>query len=962
VRLLIAKGGAAILNMQELQHGYSSLHLALNSSQQPAELVSLLLQSGVDVNAKTNNKVTPLMLAQELPVVRLLLSAGAAVNAKSSVGTTALHSAAERGLSAAVVCCLLKAGADATAVNIKGYDATAVAVKHGHTATAALLQRTTAAAASAAATTAAPVTAAAPTPVTAAAAALIAAETATATSPVAAALTTAAVAGMSNDAASRAATGTGSKITTAASANSAAGANAGAVKGNTAKPDAAVAAAAGAAAVVAAAAASEAKATATWVCMHCDHIDNPMEDTTCQACGAVGNTEQQRRVFEAVLPELMARGPDITLPDSFFDDMPDEAAAKAKSVALVPRSLRKTSRSRTIRGTISSSSAAARARLTTLISASASKAAQSLQTAATAPVAASVAADTAVVSSRSKPVGGSWHCAERDLPVRNRYLSKIAQVLASSTKARLCGSTRYNSVLPTAARHLEAELYDSAASLAVYSDDSTWQLRMCEIAESDFDGEVAVAWRAADPYCQQREQAAIAALAAAAIAPTPLECISTELLGGSWRSDAHDMLQRSQLVNRVAHAFLNTPPALVLELARELEATLYSSAPSLQSYIDESTCMSRIQHAIEINQKRRAASGASCCITARVESAASAAHTLPRGLASNWAKPILLKAAVAPAAAPAETAATAAMTGTATATSSVDGTTASHCASAAASATCEVAANTLSCTTAVTGSSASAAASTAVVAESHAIEAELVAGAAEALQPQSSEQRQYAVKCEQIDTDSTQAVSTALVGSTSTTVMVPTAAAHKHAHSTTTTFRDGTSSANSKSSNVDDVKPEAAAALLQQHHHQRLLAAESRVEAAAKTVAATSAAATAALCQVLAQQILSDTHAVLAAITAAAAAADSASAALKEQVAALQELHVAQLEAQQQCMSSNVEVTVAADCVDVVDTVESESDDDCPPLAYASELHSTTGILSDTAAVSAPIATVTARQ
>eukprot|EP00953_Heterococcus_sp_UTEX-ZZ885_P010453 6104-Heterococcus_DN1.PRE.1 len=183
--------------------------------------------------------------------------------------------------------------------------------------------------------------------------------------------------------------------------------------------------------------------------------------------------------------------------------MPDETAAKAKSVALVPRSLRKTSRSRTIRGTVSSSSAAARARLTTLISASATKAARSLDTTATAPVTATAAAGTAVVPTCSEPVGRSWHCTERDLPVRNRYLCKIAEILASSTTTRLCGSIRYSSNVPTAARHLEAELYDSAASFAVYSDDSTWQLRICEIAESDFDGEAAVAWRAADPYCQQ---------------------------------------------------------------------------------------------------------------------------------------------------------------------------------------------------------------------------------------------------------------------------------------------------------------------------------------------------------------------------------------------------------------------------------------------------------------------------
>jgi MYND finger len=39
--------------------------------------------------------------------------------------------------------------------------------------------------------------------------------------------------------------------------------------------------------------------------------------------------------------------------------------------------------------------------------------------------------------------------------------------------------------------------------------------------------------------------------------------------------------------------------------------------------------------------------------------------------------------------------------------------------------------------------------------------------------------------------------------------------------------------------------------------------------------------------------------------------------------------------------------------------VISSCDDDCPPLAYASDLHSATGVHSGTAAESAPIATVT---
>jgi hypothetical protein len=559
--------------------------LALKASQQTAEVVSLLINSGADVDAESNERVTPLMLARELPVVRLLLGAGAAVDTKSVDGTTAQHKAAERGLGAAVICSLLKAGADATAANSEGHDAAAIAVKQGHTATAALLQR---AAAAAAVTTLVPVTAAA-VAVTAATAATVArAEAAAATSPIAAALTTAEVAGMSNDAASRAATGSSTDTTTAASANCTGG-NAEAVYGNTAKPDAVTTAAAAAAADV-----SAAKATAMWMCTNCNHVHNPMEATTCQACGVVGNTEQEQRAYEAALPQLIARGPDITLRDSFFDDMPDETAAKAKSVALVPRSLRKTSRSRTKRGTVSSSTAAARARLTTLVSASASKAVQSLDTTDAATATATAATGTAVVPSCSELVGGSWRCAERDLSVRNRYLSKIAQVLASSTKTRPVGTTRHSSTVPAAARHLEVELYSSAASFAEYSDDSTWQMKMCGLAENDWENDVAAAWRAADPYCQQREQAAVAVTAAAGITPTPLACIYIELAGGNWRSDAHDMQQRRRTVNAIAQSFVDAAPALVLESALQLEASVYSSACSFQSYSDETTLVLRL--------------------------------------------------------------------------------------------------------------------------------------------------------------------------------------------------------------------------------------------------------------------------------------------------------------------------------------------------------------------------------
>jgi trimeric autotransporter adhesin len=57
------------------------------------------------------------------------------------LGVFLAHMAAEKGLSAAVICCLLKAGADATIVDFLGLNAAATAAQHGHATTAALLQR-----------------------------------------------------------------------------------------------------------------------------------------------------------------------------------------------------------------------------------------------------------------------------------------------------------------------------------------------------------------------------------------------------------------------------------------------------------------------------------------------------------------------------------------------------------------------------------------------------------------------------------------------------------------------------------------------------------------------------------------------------------------------------------------------------------------------------------------------------
>jgi hypothetical protein len=272
----------------------------------------------------------------------------------------------------------------------------------------------------------------------------------------------------------------------------------------------------------------------------------------------------------------------------------------------------------------------------------------------------------------------------------------------------------------------------------------------------------------------------VAAIAAGAVTPTPLTRIGSELDGHSWRSDAHDMQQRSLYVNKIAQAFDETPSALVMESARQLEASLYSSACSYQSYSDESTWVSRLQQTIDVYAKHRAATGAST----RIVTSTSAGRTSSSGASSNGAKPILM--GVAAAVVVEAVAATEAATAAATAVLSPVGDATSCCTSATTSDAFEAADSTLACTTAV-GSSAPA--SPAIVAESYAVDAGLpygVAGVKAVLQQQAvPQQHQCAVKAEQIETDRTQTLSTAAVGSTSTAVMVSTAAAHKPTYSST---------------------------------------------------------------------------------------------------------------------------------------------------------------------------------
>jgi ankyrin repeat protein len=105
------------------------------------EIVTYLLANGADANATNVIGAHALIFVSEIAMLRQLIDAGGTVNNRNSLGDTVLHAVAQFGRSAGIICCLLKAGADATATDATGSTPAEVALAYDHAATAALLQR-----------------------------------------------------------------------------------------------------------------------------------------------------------------------------------------------------------------------------------------------------------------------------------------------------------------------------------------------------------------------------------------------------------------------------------------------------------------------------------------------------------------------------------------------------------------------------------------------------------------------------------------------------------------------------------------------------------------------------------------------------------------------------------------------------------------------------------------------------
>ena len=117
--------------------GKTALHHALHGSDVSCEILRCLIGIGADVNARTNNTGTPLMIAAEkghINAVTSLVECGANVHLQDKDGQTALHHAMQSPQASIceVLSCLIKNGADVNAHTFHNETPLMLASRDGH--------------------------------------------------------------------------------------------------------------------------------------------------------------------------------------------------------------------------------------------------------------------------------------------------------------------------------------------------------------------------------------------------------------------------------------------------------------------------------------------------------------------------------------------------------------------------------------------------------------------------------------------------------------------------------------------------------------------------------------------------------------------------------------------------------------------------------------------------------------
>ena len=116
---LLIKHGAHDVDLQD-NYDWTALHHAVYGSNFSCEILSCLIGRGADVNARTNNRDTPLMKAAakgDINAVSSLVKCGANVDLQGKTGQTALHYAVlgPQASICEILSCLIKNGADVNA-------------------------------------------------------------------------------------------------------------------------------------------------------------------------------------------------------------------------------------------------------------------------------------------------------------------------------------------------------------------------------------------------------------------------------------------------------------------------------------------------------------------------------------------------------------------------------------------------------------------------------------------------------------------------------------------------------------------------------------------------------------------------------------------------------------------------------------------------------------------------------